>query len=69
MGLAWNRAARCCRTVRRQRRFTSSLRLFRPARKWLTLSSTLTLLPKHRFLVAYSLAHPQMASSALESGL
>ena len=39
------------------------------ARKLPTLSCTAALLPKHRFPVAASRAHPQMASSALKSGL
>ena len=47
-----------CKTVR-QRRFTYSLRLARPARKLPTRSCTLTLLPKHRFPVASSLPQPQ----------
>ena len=34
-----------------------------------TLSCTRALLPRHRFLVASSLAQPQMASSPLKSGL
>ena len=50
-----------CRTVR-QRRFTSSFRQARPARKLPALSCTLTLLPKHRFPAAASLAQPQIAS-------
>ena len=33
------------------------------------LSGTAALLPRHRLPVASSLAHPQMASSALKSGL
>ena len=57
-----------CRTVR-QRRFTSSLRLASPARNLPTLSCTKSLLPRHRFPVASSLAQPHIASSALKSGL
>ena len=57
-----------CRTVR-QRRLTSSFRLVSLARKLPTLSCTAALLPKHRFPVASSRAHPQLASSALKSGL
>ena len=57
-----------CRTVR-QRRLTSSLRLTSPARKLPTLCCTKALAPRHRFPVASSLAQPQMASSALKSGL
>ena len=57
-----------CRIVR-QRRCTSSFRLVSPVRKLPTLSCTATLLPKHRLPVASSLAHPQIASSALKSGL
>ena len=53
----------------RQRRLTSSFRLVSLARKLPTLSCTAALLPKHRFPVASSRAHPQMASSALKSGL
>ena len=53
-----------CGTVR-QRRFTSSFRLFSLAEKWPTLFCTLDLLPKHTFPVASSLAQPQTASSAL----
>ena len=52
-----------------QRRLTSSFRLVRPARKLLTLSWTASLVPKHRFPVVSSLVQPQMASSALKSGL
>ena len=44
-----------CRTLR-QRRFTSSFRLVRPARKLPILSGIAALLPKHRFSVAFSLA-------------
>ena len=57
-----------CRTVR-QRRLTSSFRLDSPARNLPTLSCTAALLPRHRLPVASSLAQPQIASSALKSGL
>ena len=57
-----------CRTVR-QRRLTSSFLPDRPAKKPFTLSCTKALAPKHTFPVATSLAQPQMASSALKSGL
>ena len=40
-----------------------------PARNLPTVSFTAALLPKHKFPVASTLAHPQMASSALKSGL
>ena len=53
----------------RQRRLTSPLRLASPARKLPTLCCTAALLPKHRLPVASSLTQPQMASSALKSGL
>ena len=63
-----NVSALDCRTVR-QRRFTSSFRVVRPDRNLPTLSSTASLLPRHRLPVASSLAQPQIASSALKSGL
>ena len=53
----------------RQRRLTSSFRLVSLTRKLPTPSCTAALLPKHRFPVASSRTNPQMASSALESGL
>ena len=53
----------------RQRPLTSSFRMDSPQRKFPTLSFTRALVPKHRFPVASSLAQPQMASSALKSGL
>ena len=40
-----------------------------PSQELPTFSCTAALLPKHRFPVASSRAHPQMASSALKSGL
>ena len=64
----WSASALDCRTVR-QRRRTSSFRLASPARKLPTRSRTAALVPRHRFPVASSRAHPQMASSALKSGL
>ena len=69
MGWEFGRSASAldCRTVR-QWRLTSSLRLASPARKLPTLSCTKALFPRHRFPVASSLAHPQMASSAMGYG-
>ena len=69
---AWNRggsiSALDCRTVR-QRRITSSFRLDSPARNLPTLSRTAGPLPRHTLPVASSLAQPQMALSALKSGV
>ena len=53
----------------RRRCLTSSFRLTRPPRNRPTLSCTAALLPRHRLPVASSLAQPQIASSALKSGL
>ena len=52
-----------------QRLLTSSFRRDSPVKKLPTLSCTVTLVPRQRFPVASSLAHPQMASSPLKSGL
>ena len=57
-----------CRTVR-QRRFTSSFRLASAAKKFPTLSCTRDLVPRHRFPVVSCLTQPQVALSALKSGL
>ena len=74
--LAGSVSALDCRTVR-QRRLTSSFRLDSPARNFADplpglrrgRLCTAALLPRHRLPVASSLAQPQIASSALKSGL
>ncbi len=60
--------ARACSTVR-QRRLTSSRRLDRAVKKSPTFSSTAALVPKHKLAVTSWRTQPQIASSALKSGL
>ena len=63
-----NASALACRTVR-QRRLTSSARPGRSRKKRPTCSRTWAADPKQVLAVTSSRTQPQMASSALKSGL
>ena len=68
LGIAINSSAFACSTVR-QRRLTSSCRWVSPVKKLPTFSRTAARVPRHWLAVASWRAQPQMASSALKSGL
>jgi len=59
----------CAWRVRRERRFTSSVRWEMWRKNWPTYCWTLALVPKQVFAVTSSRTQPQMASSGLKSGL